>query len=53
MMIDDSDLVDGQARCPRCGAKVRETHYACPRCAQVLTWKKKPDNEEAPSGDEK
>ena len=53
MMNDDSDLVDGEARCPRCGAKVRETNYACPRCAQVLTWKKKPDDAEAPSGDEK
>ena len=48
-MIDVSDLVDGQARCPRCGAKVRETHYACPRCAKVLTWKKKPDQKEAPN----
>ena len=53
-MIDDSDLVDGEARCPRCGAKVLETNYACPNCGQVVRWMKKPNEDEAPpSGDEK
>ena len=44
-MISNSD---GEAICPRCGAKVLETDYVCPRCAKVLTWKRKPYEEEAP-----
>ena len=47
MMIKDSDPVDGEARCPHCGAKVLETSYACPNCGQVVRWMRKPDEEEA------
>ena len=47
-MTEDSGPLDGEARCPRCGAKVLETSYSCPQCAQVLT--RKPDKDEAPDG---
>ena len=53
MMIDDPDPVDGEGRCPHCGAKVLETDYACPNCGHVVWWMRKPDEEEAPDGDEK
>ncbi len=42
-----------ESRCPHCGAKVLDTDYACPNCGQVVRWMRKPDEEEAPSGDEK
>ncbi len=53
-MIGDFDPGDG-AFCPRCGAQVLETDYACAQCTQLLPWKweKKPDEEELPGGDKK
>ena len=44
-MIEDP--VDHKGFCPRCGEQVMGTDYACPRCALVLPWKKKPEEEEA------
>ncbi len=53
-MTEDSGLLDGEARCPRCGAKVLETDYACWKCGDYMQgWAKKPDKDEAPAGDEK
>ena len=50
-MIEDPDPVNGEGRCPHCGAKVPKIDYACPNCGQVVRWGKKPDKHEAPDGD--